>query len=264
MDEQNTGLEYAQMLEIPVSTVNVVKKRSLFSRKSKPQEDLKDSVIGSVNRRMDEDNTAALQYASGSDAGGYVQTEDLTAFNKPRAKKVKQKESKGGTAGKIILAEAVAACLIAAGIFVTNIFVPNTAINAFMGNINKPATKEANYTDFKLTPVTSELSETAVSVTPEGVIYFQGVTNVYPVCDGEIASITQNDGAYTVKIAHTSKFTSVVTGLDNVYYTVGDDLKGNLPFAHTDGKKQVQVSMYDGENMLNCYTLSGVVPVWNS
>ena len=31
----NEGLEYAQMLEIPVSTVNVVKKRSLFSRKPK-------------------------------------------------------------------------------------------------------------------------------------------------------------------------------------------------------------------------------------
>lgn len=262
MDEQNTGLEYAQMLEIPVNTVNVVKKKSLFSRKNKQQEDLKDSVIGSVNRRMDEDNTAMTAYAQGSDLGGFVQTEDLSAPVKPRAKKVKEKS--GGTAGKIILAEAVAACLIAAGIFVTNIFVPNTAINAFMGGINKPAAKEANYTDFKLTPVTSELSETAVSVTPEGVICFQGVTNVYPVCDGEVASITEKDGVYTVKIAHTSKFSSVVTGLDNVYYTVGDNLKGNLPFAHTDGKNQVQVSMYDGESMLNCYTLSGVVPVWNS
>ncbi len=262
MDEQNTGLEYAQMLEIPVSTVNVVKKKSLFSRKSKQQEDLKDSVIGSVNRRMDEDNMQNGEFAQGADFGGFVQTEDLTEPEvKPRAKKVK---TNSGIAGKIVLAEAVAACLIAAGIFVTNIFVPNTAINAFMGNINKVETKEAAYTDFKLTPVTSELSDTAVSVTPEGVICFQGVTNVYPVCDGEVASISETDGLYTVKIAHTSKFTSVVTGLDNVYCSVGDNLKGNLPFAHSDGTNQVQVSMYDGEAILNCYTLSGAVPVWNS
>ena len=32
---------------------------------------------------------------------------------------------------------------------------------------------------------------------------------------------------------------------------------------YSDGQSEVRVSMYDGDTLLNCYTLSGVVPVWN-
>ncbi|MDE6691697.1 MAG: hypothetical protein K2K04_06980, partial [Clostridia bacterium] len=47
------GLEYAQMLEIPVSTVSVVKKKSLFGRRAKPADDLKNRVVESVNELLD-------------------------------------------------------------------------------------------------------------------------------------------------------------------------------------------------------------------
>ena len=247
----NEGLEYAQMLEIPVSTVNVVKKKSLFARKAKPADDLKDMVVDSVNERVGE--TTALYP---QDNIGYVQTEDLTA-------PVKEKK-KMGTAGKIIMAEAAAACLIAAGIFLTNVFVPNTAINTFMGSLTAVKQKEADYKDFTLTSVISDLSEAEIAVTDDGVIHFTQKATVYPVCDGEISSVTEQDGLYTVKIAHTSQFCSVITGLDTVYASVGEDVKANLPFAYSKGENEVRVSMYDGETLLNCYTLSGAVPVWNS
>ena len=48
----NQELDYAEMLEIPVSTVNVVKKKglNLFKRKAEkelqPQDDLKELVVG--------------------------------------------------------------------------------------------------------------------------------------------------------------------------------------------------------------------------
>ncbi|MDE5789107.1 MAG: hypothetical protein K2H78_01690, partial [Clostridia bacterium] len=197
----NEGLEYAQMLEIPVSTVNVVKKKSLFARKAKPADDLKDMVVDSVNERVGE--TTAIYSQENI---GYVQTEDLTA-------PVKEKK-KIGTAGKIIMAEAAAACLIAAGIFLTNVFVPNTAINTFMGSLTAVKQKEADYKDFTLTSVISDLSEAEIAVTDDGVIHFTQKATVYPVCDGEISSVTEQDGLYTVKIAHTSQFCSVITGLD--------------------------------------------------
>ncbi|MDE6372971.1 MAG: hypothetical protein K2L72_00560, partial [Clostridia bacterium] len=63
---------------------------------------------------------------------------------------------------------------------------------------------------------------------------------------------------------HTSKFSSVITGLDTVYAGVGENVKSNLPFAYSNGENEVRVSMYDGDTLLNCYTLSGAVPVWNS
>ena len=79
-----------------------------------------------------------------------------------------------------------------------------------------------------------------------------------------MASITENGGTYTVKIEHTSSFCSVVTGLSTVYSGVGEEVKGNLPFAYSGGENEVKISMYDGETLLNCYTLTGAVPVWNS
>lgn len=259
------SLEYAQMLEIPVSTVNVVKKKSLFSRRSKHADDLKDRVVESVNERLDGgvDNATTATVAGDNafvadeyNLNGYVQTEDLTAPVKTKKKM--------GVAGKIIIAETAAACLLAAGIFLTNVFVPNTAINTFMGGLTAVKEKEASYNQFKLTSVVSELSDAAVAVTDDGVIHFTEKAAVYPVCDGEVASVTETDNLYTVKIAHTSKFTSVITGLDTVYAKAGDAVKSNLPFAYSKGENEVRVCMYDGDTLLNCYTLSGAVPVWNS
>ncbi len=246
------GLEYAQMLEIPVSTVSVVKKRSLFSRRSKPADDLKERVVESVNDRLDGGELPEQP----SEAAGFVETEDLTAPVKTKKKM--------GVAGKIIIAETAAACLLAAGIFLTNVFVPNTAINTFMGGLTAVKTKEASYNQFKLTSVVSELSDASVAVTDDGVIHFTEKAAVYPVCDGEVASVTETDSLYTVKIAHTSKFTSVITGLDTVYAKAGDQVKSNLPFGYSKGENEVRVAMYDGDTLLNCYTLSGAVPVWNS
>ena len=246
----NEGLEYAQMLEIPVSTVNVVKRKSLFSRKPKQGDDLKDRVVDSVNERMGDELSETYEPL------GYVQTEDLTA-------PVKEKK-KLGVAGKVLVAEAAAACLIAAGIFLTNVFVPNTAINTFMGGLTAVKEREASYNTFKLTPVVSELSDAEIAVTDDGVIHFTQNATVYPVCDGKIATVTETDGLYTVKIAHTSQFCSVITGLDTVYAKVGESVKANVPFGYSKGENEVRISMYDGETMLNCYTLSGAVPVWNS
>lgn len=251
----NEGLEYAQMLEIPVSTVSVVKKRSIFSRKAKPADELKNRVVDSVNERVGETGTSD-PFTQTESLGGFVQTEDLTAPVKTKKKR--------SVAGKIIIGETVAACLLAAGIFLTNVFVPNTAINTFVGNLSAVKEKEASYKDFTLTSVINDAAEDAVAVTADGVLHFTQKASVYPVCDGKVANITQENGLYTVKIAHTSQFTSVFTGLDTVYSAVGDEVKSNIPFAYSNGETEVKVSMYDGETMLNCYTLSGAVPVWNS
>lgn len=243
-------LDYAQMLEIPVSTVSVVKKKSLFKRKAKAGEDLKEQVVESVNERADAEDTLPR--------ADFVQSEDLS---EPPA--VAVKKERDGT-GMILIAEAVAACLIAGGIFVTNIFLPNSAINTLVGSMSAVKQPEAVYRDFKLTPVVSELSDTDVTVTNDGVLCFTGNTAVYPVCAGKISAVNEANGLYTVQIEHSSTFTSVVTGLSTVYAAVGDKVQANIPYAYSNGENEVRVSMYDGETLLNCYTLSGVVPVWNS
>lgn len=259
MNDVNEGLDYAQMLEIPVSTVNVVKKRSFFARKKK-DEDLKERAIGSVNERLSEASAVQSEpdYSgdslNGVNYGNFVQAENLS-----ESAYAPKKRDRGSV---IIMGEAIAACLIAAGIFISNIFISDTVINTFVKNLTTTSSTEAAYTDFTLTSPVGSFSEADVEATSEGVIYFTQKTYVYPVCEGEISSISQSDGEYAVTIAHTSTFYSVVTGLDTVYASVGESVKGNLPFAYSDGEGEVKIFMYSGEQLLNCYALSGTVPVW--
>ncbi len=248
----NQELDYAEMLEIPVSTVNVVKKKSFFKRKQKPtqptQDELKDMVVDSVNERI----------------GAFTYAEDVSDPPKPEKKhKGPVSDTKGS---RIIICELAAVCLLALAIFLTNFFMPTSAINTFISSIANPKQleAEATYSDLKLSPVVSELSDAEVTVSENGVLSFTAKSSVYPICDGTVTSVSQNDGIYTVQINHTSTFKSVITGLSTVYTPVGTKVESNIPFAYSDGEKQVSVSMYDGETLLDCYTLTDEVPVWNS
>ncbi len=244
------NLEYAEMLEIPVNTVNVVKKKSLFRRRGQEKEDLKEDVLENVNSRLEDEEA----YSPRAD---FIQTENLS---EPQVKITKKRDG----FNTILLAEAVAACLLAGGIFLTNTLVDNTAINNLVSGFSQTTAEEAEYYDFTLSPVVSALSDAEVSMTDNGVICFTDQTAVYPVCDGKISSVTSEDGLYTVTVEHTSSFSSVFTGLSEVYCAVGDSVKSNIPFAYSDGQSEVRVSMYDGQTLLSGYTLSGAVPVWNS
>lgn len=260
----NQELDYAEMLEIPVSTVQVVKKKSMFknpfARKEKANAakpaveengitdgDLKDLVVDSVNERV----------------GAYVYAEDVS--DPPKPEKRKRNIFGGDKGSKIILTELVAVCVLAAAIFLTNIFMPSSAINTFIGNLATTPKAEPTYSEIKLSSIVSEnLKDANVTMTDAGVLCFTGKSSIYPVCEGTIASVTKDGDSYSVQIKHTSTFSSVVTGLSEVYAPKGSKVKANVPFAYTDGEVEVRVSLFDGETQLNCYTLSGEVPVWNS
>ena len=260
----NQELDYAEMLEIPVSTVQVVKKKSVFknpfARKNKAnaaqttaeeqvaEGDLKDLVVDSVNERV----------------SAFVYAEDVS--DPPKPEKRKRNIFGGDRGSKIIITELVAVCVLAAAIFLTNVFMPSSAINTFIGNLASPSPKaEPTYSEIKLSSIVSEnLEDANVTMTESGVLCFTGKSSIYPVCEGTISSVTKDGDFYSVQIKHTSTFSSVVTGLSDVYAPKGSKVKSNVPFAYTDGESEVRVSMYDGETLLNCYTLSGEIPVWNS
>lgn len=250
----NEQLDYAEMLEIPVSTVNVVKKKSVFRRRQKEQpaaesgEELKDMVVDSVNERV----------------GAYVYAEDLS--DPPKKEKQSAAIGFSGRGSALLITEMVAVVVLALAIFVTNVFMPNSVINTFISSFTAAETQttEPAYSELTLSSVVSELSDAEVTVSASGVLSFQGEGCVYPVCDGTVASVTQSGGTYTVRIDHTSTFSSVITGLTTVYSAVGTAVAAKVPFAYSDGSGAVNVSMYDGETLLNCYSLAGEVPVWNT
>lgn len=305
----NEEIEYAEMLEIPVSTVNVVRKRRSRKRKaaqtddqaivSAPQNpDLKETVIAQVNGKL-EDGTQeqvtaqADLFAESANSSGSVLFEDIperidtvrlySAHEQPLLGRDTQlypedyildgEENEGGMyatnansrrarAVKIALGvEFAAACALCGAIFLTNVFMPTSAINTFFRSLTKTGevvqTDERGYADFTLSPVVSELSDAEMTLSDTGILTFTDACCVYPAADGEVSAITQNeDGSYTIKLTHSQSFTGVIEGLQTVYYAVGDEVKSNVPLGYADGEREVQVTMYSEGTLLNCMYLT--------
>lgn len=296
----NEEIEYAEMLEIPVSTVNVVHKKSAKPRKQKLAPiapDLKDSVIAKVNDKLLQDETPqAIEENEGtlnfdgvpdridtvrlySESEHAVKRRDLHLSAEDYALENQDEnlendggmyrtnynyrpETKAEKRTRIILtAEFAAACALCGAIFLTNVFMPGSAINTFFRALGEPKQTETvdarTYADFSLSPIVSELSDAEITVSPAGIVSFTDKCHVYPAADGKITDVTQNtDGKYTVKISHSDSFSGVIGGLDSVYYAVGDQVKANIPVGFTGGETEVQVTMYQSGELLNCFELT--------
>ena len=243
----NEQLEYAQMLEIPVNTVTVTKKKSVFKRKQKaqPQDDIKDRVVDSINERM----------------GAYVVSEDVSDPPKPE----KLKTVNGGARDRksvILWTEAALVGIIAIAIFITNLLIPTTVINTFLSSVARPTVEEPVYSSFALTSIVSDFSDAEVTLNANGVLCVHAEGGVYPVCDGTVSKVYENNGTYTMEIAHTSTFTSVITGLSCAYSAVGTKVESNIPVGYSNGEAEVKVTLYDNGVALNCIRLNGETPVW--
>ncbi len=307
----NEEIEYAEMLEIPVSTVNVVRKNR---KKKKAQEhafsqtpplsqhefphkkgDLKDSLIARVNEKMEEETTplstealpAPTEQTDGkldfNDVPDRIDTvrlysaEDTENFGSELFSTNSQEgdifENEGGryalnykkrtpkAVQRILKAEFAAACVLCGAIFLTNAFVPKSAINTFFRALaTTPAVEETDnrlYSDFTLSPIVSELSDAELTLSATGILSFTDDCCVYPAADGNVLSVTQQaDGSYTMRLEHSDSFTATISGLDHVYYGVGEDVKANVPLGYSLGEKEVQVTMYSGETLLNCLQIT--------
>ncbi len=268
----NEEIEYAEMLEIPVSTVNVVRKK----RRKKKEESLKDTVIASVNDRLEEQPQPSLpvEEEEGSlDLDSvperidtvrlYSEREEgegLFPYDYPLNEGGRVEANAKSRRARIALGvEFGVACALCAGIFVTNVFMPQSAINTFfraMTTPNETATVKP-YTDYALRPVVSEWSEAKLALSQEGILSLTGDCCVYPAADGRVSEVVKNeDGSYTLKINHEDSFTGVFAGLDAVYYAVGDSVRANVPVGYTDGEGEVQVTLFSGGQLLNCFELT--------
>ena len=275
----NEEIEYAQMLEIPVSTVNVVKKRG---RKPKKTTALKEKVISKVNDAAEtplpmQEPTLAVEteVASAESVETALPIRLPVEEEKEMMGKYKQFSYEDmddnlvpAHRERLILGiEFAAACALCLGIFLTNVFVPNSAINTFFRTLtaeNGAGADTRVYSDFTLSPIVLEDGAELV-VSETGVVSFTKDCCVYPAADGKVADVSQNtDGSFTIKIAHSPTFSEVVTGLDYIPYAVGDSVKANVPLGYSDGEGEVQVTMYEGGELLNCFSLSDEgAPVWN-
>ncbi len=313
----NEEIEYAEMLEIPVSTVNVVKKKRGRKRKAEPLEhtapsvpvsapNLKESVIAQVNGKMQRDpiveNTIAENeitaeaalFAESANSGGNLNFGEIperidtvrlysareNALRKEIAlspedyafesenlendggRYASNHETKAERRVRIVLGtEFALACALCGAIFLTNVFMPGSAVNTFFRALDGSAqTNKADtrtYSEFTLSGVVNDFSDTELNLSPTGILSFTDECHVYPVANGKVSAVTKNeDGTYTLRISHSDTFTGVIDGLDQVYYQEGEAVKANVPVGYSYGEAEVQVTMYSSGALLNCFELT--------
>ena len=56
---------------------------------------------------------------------------------------------------------------------------------------------------------------------------------------------------YSVEVKHSESFSTIMSGLDNVYFAVGDSVKANIPLGFSDGEGEVRVMFYSNGSLIN-------------
>ncbi len=245
----NEELSYAEMLEIPVETVTVTRKEKRKKQQESDSE-LKDKVVEKVNDRMQETYDDPL----------YAESTPIEREERPESKKTRR-------AKRVLFAEFAAVCAICAAIFLTNIFVPASAINTFVRSLfqgeGETAADTRTYQDFTLSPIVNEFEDVELAVSDTGVLSFTAKCSVYAPCEGSLVSVNGDSASgYTVELKHSDSFSTIISGLDDVYYSVGQNVKSNVPLAYSDGEGQVRVMFYSDGGLINGYKVAENTLAW--
>ena len=159
---------------------------------------------------------------------------------------------------------AVIGALVAV-IFLTSAFYPQSGVNAFIKSVfgTKEVAEtidERTYDEFAPV-ITTAVGET-LSV-EDGAVVIGGKGSVYSPLGGVVKSVTADgNGRFNIEIAHSGKFSTIISGIDYAYAAVGDKVFGNIPVGYV---KESGVKMcFTGENgaAITDYELSGNAVVW--
>ena len=241
----NDELSYAEMLEIPVETVTVNHRE----KKHKREDDLSGRLIDEVNDRMETNDP-------------------LYAESRTIERTAKVEHPKARLAKRVLFGEFIAVCALLVAIFLTNLFLETSAINTFVRGLFQGETSSAadtrTYADFKLSPVIGDTVEAEVTVSDLGVMSFTAKCSVYAPAAGPLESVSGNaETGYSIRIRHSDSFSTIISGLDDVYGAVGDTVRTRIPVAYSDGVGEVRVMFYEGDSILNCYSVNAGVIAWS-
>ena len=142
----NEELSYAEMLEIPVETVTVNRRE----KKRRAKEDIAEQVVDTVNDRVESSDPA------------YAESRPIEREAAP--------DKRTRRARRILWGEFAAACVLCATIFLTNIFMTDSAINTFVRGLwsgDADTADTRTYQDFTLSPVVNQFSDVELTVSDQ-------------------------------------------------------------------------------------------------
>ncbi|MBQ1934227.1 MAG: hypothetical protein II370_04425 [Clostridia bacterium] len=175
-----------------------------------------------------------------------VVSEERARFSSPQ---------KVGKKSGVSFAVAVAVCLVMALGFLANAFVFRfDAVSYFAALAKEPDSR--THADFALALPVSEKVELKAE---GGVISFLEKGGVYAPAEGTVVSVRQAEGGYTLEIAHSDCFKTVITGADIAFFSEGERVYRAQPVAYNTAG-DLCVSFYENGALLsNCTVQNGAV-----
>ena len=249
----NEKLQYATMLEIPVSTCNVTfqqtKKKRTRTKKQQNPDAVKEKLLSKINAEKEE--IAPVQermVEMAADTAVEERAEEQTYYPAPiddgqveikeEISKNKKWRIKSFKVSVIGIQLAVIAVLVAT-IFLTNAFYADSGINMFMRQVfgadeQTVETDTRSYQEFL--PVIALDDQMSTSLA-DGVINIAGAGSVYSPCDGKVSAVFKGeDGKYTVEISHSENFKTTLSGLDFAYSGLEEKVFANIPVGYVSGE----------------------------
>ena len=276
----NEKLQYATMLEIPVSTCSVsVKpaKKRLFGKKKKvDHEAVKEQLLNKINSEEKvvlEENSVNLESSTENDIEltdspsqetFSEQNEEVVAAEyTAQVRPLNKKREKGKFKISIIGVQLAIIGVLIATIFFTNALYPDSGINVFLrgvfGTDKSVSVDDRIYADFS--PVINLDDGSSVAL-ENGVMTFSGSGSVYSPCDGTVTAINKDEnGKFILEITHNSNFKSLLSGVDYAYAGLNDTVYHNIPVGYVTAGATMCFTGSDG-SVISDYQIIDDAVVW--
>ena len=252
----NEQLQYAEMIEVPVSTCNITykpKRKRFFKKDKRNAESVKDKLIDKINA---EETAVAEEQEKNTLTESQVETlPDQAEGEKVETATISKKRSKFAI-GIVGIQVFAVICLVGV-ILVTNYLNPNSGINNLIkGSFAMVKTDNREYGEFSLSLPSS------AEITVDNGVMTIGSGSVYTPCNGKVSSLIKNaDGTFDMELTFSDNFKSVFNGLYYAYANVGEKVYKNVPIGYA--KSQVKFCFYDSQgDMITDYSIGNNSIVW--
>lgn len=289
----NEKLQYASMLEIPVSTCTVktmpIKRKRTKKKKQTVNPDLiKEQLFNKINENQENFNDESLNIHTEQEQDIQLEQDKIepqlevgeapieceeqaenqanmlystASVNKVSAKKGKRFKI------SVIGVQFVVIGLLALTILLTSAIFPNSGINVFFSNVfsaeQVDKTDNRVYSDF--TPVIAMGDNQGIAVS-NGIISFGGTGSVYSPCDGVVTSILKDEqGKYMIEVTHGKNFKSILEGIEHAYVGLNDNVYFNIPVGYLSEADGATMCFTDGQgSLISGYELVNNTVAWEA
>ena len=258
----NEKLQYASMLEIPVSTCNISgvksKKKRIVRKKRVNDEQIKEQLLQKINEEETFDGQTSL---NDDEQVEFNTNQENLEQEQGTANVYQSKPKKKGFS--IVGVQLAIIGVLVASIFLTNAVYENSGINVFLRGVFGTETQTVDTRDFvDFAPVISMGDNYNLSL-EEGVISFAGKGSVYSACDGVVNSIVKgDDDKYTLEIAHSQNFKSIISGVERVYVSEGDVVKAKIPVGYLEPDGATMCFTGSDGAVISGYQIENDTVVW--